>query len=44
MEIEGTPHIIMNPGGVMEKSRELLCWLITYMANQFGEPLEGAQP
>ena len=43
MEVEGAPHIIMNLGGV-EKSRELHCWLITYMANRCGEPLKGAQP
>jgi len=44
MEVEGAPHIITNLGGVMEKSRDLLGWLIAYMADRFGEPLEGAQP
>jgi hypothetical protein len=42
MEVEGAPHIITNLGGVMEKSRELLCWLIAYMADRFGVPLEGS--
>jgi acetyl esterase/lipase len=36
MEVEGAPHIITNLGGVMEKSRELLGWLIAYMAERFG--------
>jgi acetyl esterase/lipase len=44
MEVEGAPHMIMNLGGVMKKGRELLCWLIAYMADRFGVPLEGAQP
>jgi hypothetical protein len=44
MEVEGAPHIITNLGGVMKKSRELLGWLIAYMAGRFGVPLEGTQP
>lgn len=37
--VKGAPHMIANLGGVMKKGRELLLHAISYMAEQFGEPL-----
>jgi acetyl esterase/lipase len=42
--IERASHQVMGLAGVTKKSRELHLQLISYMAKQFGEPLEGAQP
>jgi hypothetical protein len=41
IKVKGASYIIINLGGVIGKSRELLCQLINYMANQFKEPLKG---
>ena len=42
--VKGAPHMIANLGGVIKNGRELLRQTISYMAEQFGEHLEGAQP
>lgn len=42
IEAKDAPHMIMNLGGVMEESREVLRQLIAYMAKQFEKPLKGA--